>query len=157
VLAAAPRKNWDALQRFLAAVYAELAAAQWESGRLGMQVDVGFAGAAGRWEGRFRRCDQVVFVDGEWEGVAGCGCGDGGGFGAGKRRGGAERRYGRRARSREEAGYLREPAGARARQPRVGASRKERVSWSADSSACCEGRHGLNKNAKQHCDRVIGD
>lgn len=55
--------NWKRLQEFLAQVYATLAAAQWESGKIGLEVEVLFDGMRGT-KRRLRACDAVLVLDG---------------------------------------------------------------------------------------------
>ena len=58
------RGNWQRLQEFLAQVYATLAAAQWESGKIGLEVEVLFDGMRGL-KTRIQDCDAVLVLDGE--------------------------------------------------------------------------------------------
>ncbi|KAI9638354.1 uncharacterized protein MKK02DRAFT_42741 [Dioszegia hungarica] len=67
VLSQNPRANFDVLQSFLAQVYATLAAGQWESGKVDVSVDVGFAGVVAGQEKRISEESELVLYLDDYE------------------------------------------------------------------------------------------
>ncbi|KAK4688641.1 pantetheine-phosphate adenylyltransferase, partial [Tremellales sp. Uapishka_1] len=53
-LRTSPVAHWRSFQTFLAKIYATLAAAQWKSGKVMMDVEVHFDGEGGRWDDRLQ-------------------------------------------------------------------------------------------------------
>jgi pantetheine-phosphate adenylyltransferase len=67
-LRAAPRKHFDALQNFLAEVYAALAAGHWAAGRVLVDVEVHFDGELGDWTQKLLATpDRVVLLECKWK------------------------------------------------------------------------------------------
>ena len=61
-----PRATFDEFQRFLGINYAALAEAQWEAGKVLMDVEVRFEGENGNWEDKLgKRSWQIVKLTGE--------------------------------------------------------------------------------------------